>query len=153
MNRRIIDGFSQSHMAMTMITRRNPKGDGGKGTGQKKMSRQFATNVKTIYDIFRNMRLLILSPWLPAQMAYLQRRPADFTKPRPRDSLARHGDSSELPLQCLWDRTSGTRLLPNSPLMRINRGPLSERTSHLNGGYPLPGSMIRPFPSLIKQGG
>ena len=45
--------------------RRNPKGDGGKGTG-KKMSRQFATNVTTIYDMSRqfatfydNFRLFI----------------------------------------------------------------------------------------------
>ena len=29
---------------------RKPKGDGGKGTGKKK-SRQFATNVTTIYDM------------------------------------------------------------------------------------------------------
>ena len=35
--------------------RRKPKGDGGKGTG-KNMSRQFATNVTTIYDI--SLRLL-----------------------------------------------------------------------------------------------
>ena len=48
-----------------MLNRRNPKGDGGRGTG-KKMSRQFATNVTTIYDMSRqfatfydNFRLFI----------------------------------------------------------------------------------------------
>ena len=46
-------------------SRRNPKGDGGKGT-EKKMSRQFATNVTTVYDMSRqfatfydNFRLFI----------------------------------------------------------------------------------------------
>ena len=34
------------------LNRRNPKGDGGKGTG-KKTSRQFATDVTTIYDMLR----------------------------------------------------------------------------------------------------
>ena len=40
--------------AMSELNRRKPKGDGGKGTG-KKMSRQFATNVTTIYDILRQL--------------------------------------------------------------------------------------------------
>ena len=51
--------------SMGKLNRRNPKGDGGKGTG-KKMSRQFATNVTTIYDMSRqfatfydNFRLFI----------------------------------------------------------------------------------------------
>ena len=51
--------------AIVAENRRNPKGDGGKGTG-KKMSRQFATNVTTIYDMSRqfatfydNFRLFI----------------------------------------------------------------------------------------------
>ena len=35
----------------------NQKGTGGKGTG-KKMSRQFATNVTTIYDILRQLATL-----------------------------------------------------------------------------------------------
>ena len=39
----------------TIVIRRKPKGDGGKGTG-KKMSRQFATNVTTIYDSHDNLR-------------------------------------------------------------------------------------------------
>ena len=38
--------------------RRKPKGDGGKET-QKKLSRQFATNVTTIYDIYGNFRLFV----------------------------------------------------------------------------------------------
>ena len=37
------------------FSRRKPKGDGGKGTGRK-MSRQFATNVTTIYDIVRQLQ-------------------------------------------------------------------------------------------------
>ena len=41
-----------SAIAGVAANRRNPKGDGGKGTG-KKMSRQFATNVTTIYDMSR----------------------------------------------------------------------------------------------------
>ena len=52
-------------LRMIGFSLRNPKGDGGKGTG-KKVSRQFATNVTTIYDMSRqfatfydNFRLFI----------------------------------------------------------------------------------------------
>ena len=54
-----------SFLVRNGVIRRKPKGDGGKGTG-KKMSRQFATNVTTIYDMSRqfatfydNFRLFI----------------------------------------------------------------------------------------------
>ena len=41
-------------IVLSIKFRRNPKGDGGKGTG-KKTSRQFATNVTTIFDILRQL--------------------------------------------------------------------------------------------------
>ena len=54
-----------NRMGKMLYYRRNPKGDGGKGTG-KKMSQKFATNVTRIYDMSRqfatfydNFRLFI----------------------------------------------------------------------------------------------
>ena len=49
-------GCFKMHMHNSAKPKGKPKGDGGKGTG-KKTSRQFVTNVTTIYDILRSNRV------------------------------------------------------------------------------------------------
>ena len=53
-NNSVVKVIFAVRLARQEFTRRKPKGDGGKGTG-KKMSRQFATNVTTIYDILQQL--------------------------------------------------------------------------------------------------
>ena len=84
----------------------------------------------------------------PGPTPFLRGLQRDYTKPRPRDSLAKHGVSSVPHLPSMWDQNNGKRRSTNSPLTKTQMIMyLSERESHLTDGILLPGSTRMPSQS------
>ena len=84
------------------------------------------------------------------KMVFLPTLPKDFTRRRPRDSLARPGDSSGHHPHCISARPSGMLLRKNFFRMKALRAPLSERNVTLFVGSLLKSNSRMPFVASRK---